>query len=101
MILDRDMLQRISQEIKTDFPGVEVYLFGSRAWGQPTPESDYDILVIADDSLFADKKLVTRLRSAARRALQEESLDLLAARRSSAAHPVGFLKQILEEGLRL
>lgn len=98
---DMDMPKRISQEIKADFPGVDVYLFGSRAWGHPTADSDYDILVIADDSLFEDKKLVTRLRCAARRALQMESLDLLAARRSSAERPRGFLEQIIKEGIRL
>ncbi|MFA5863689.1 MAG: nucleotidyltransferase domain-containing protein [Phycisphaerae bacterium] len=39
-------IYEISQRIVTEFHPQRVILFGSYAWGKPTPDSDVDLLVI-------------------------------------------------------
>ena len=43
-----DVLQAIKDLVHTYPPEVEAYLFGSRARGDNRPDSDWDILLIAD-----------------------------------------------------
>ena len=38
--------RRISQAIKPE----KIYLFGSHAWGSPTPDSDIDLFIIINES---------------------------------------------------
>ena len=38
--------RRISQAIKPE----KIYLFGSHAWGTPTPDSDIDLFIIVNES---------------------------------------------------
>ncbi len=46
-------IERLAQQIATRFDPERIYLFGSYAYGQPTPDSDVDLMVImvADDVL--------------------------------------------------
>jgi predicted nucleotidyltransferase len=53
--LNRDRILRevdaVVELLKSDRPDVkEIYLFGSFAWGVPTPKSDIDLLIVADES---------------------------------------------------
>lgn len=45
MLLD-EIRERLVQEFKPE----KVILFGSHAWGQPTPDSDIDLMVIVENS---------------------------------------------------
>jgi predicted nucleotidyltransferase len=44
-----DILFLIKSQVKTILPGAQVFLFGSRANGHPTEESDWDILILTQD----------------------------------------------------
>ncbi len=43
-----DLLREIVQRIVTAFDPQKVILFGSRAYGQPAPDSDVDLLVVTN-----------------------------------------------------
>ncbi len=40
------ILSQIKYSVQQVVPGAEVFLFGSRGYGNPTEESDWDILVL-------------------------------------------------------
>lgn len=46
----REILTEIVGRLVQEFDPEEIILFGSRAWGEPRPDSDYDILVVVSDS---------------------------------------------------
>jgi uncharacterized protein len=46
MIVSFEQIQALSQEIADKFQPEKIILFGSYAYGQPTQDSDVDILVI-------------------------------------------------------
>jgi predicted nucleotidyltransferase len=48
MISSRAILSSIKTQILSVVPDAEILLFGSRAYGAPTKESDWDILVLTD-----------------------------------------------------
>jgi predicted nucleotidyltransferase len=48
---DRDILQHTKEIIRRHEPDAEVLLYGSHARGEPTPESDYDVLVLTPHKL--------------------------------------------------
>lgn len=41
-------LEEIKRRLVQSFDPVEIYLFGSYAWGNPTEESDLDLLILVD-----------------------------------------------------
>lgn len=45
------LLAEATARIVARFRPWRVYLFGSRAWGRPSRESDYDLLVVIDDDV--------------------------------------------------
>jgi predicted nucleotidyltransferase len=44
-----EVLQEIVRRLVAEFDPEQIILFGSRAWGEPGPESDYDLFVILTD----------------------------------------------------
>ncbi|OKH18803.1 hypothetical protein NIES208_04740 [[Limnothrix rosea] IAM M-220] len=44
----KEFLQRITQEVESISPNAEVFLYGSRARGDATEESDWDLLILVD-----------------------------------------------------
>ena len=53
---DETILQEIKQAIQLLIPDAKISLFGSRASGNYTEESDWDILVVTDSKITGDKK---------------------------------------------
>ena len=53
--MDQQALKsRITRAIKSKDPGVEAYLFGSRARGDFRSNSDWDILILVDEPKVTD-----------------------------------------------
>ena len=47
---DPALLREIAAKLAAEFDPQEIVLFGSHAWGEPTEDSDLDLLVIVRDS---------------------------------------------------
>ncbi len=45
-----DVLPEIVRRLVAEFDPEEIILFGSRAWGEPRPDSDYDLFVVVAES---------------------------------------------------
>ncbi len=49
-MITEQQIAEVAQRIAQTFKPEQVILFGSYAWGQPTPDSDIDLLVVMEDS---------------------------------------------------
>ena len=70
----KDIIDRISKELKMIVPEAEVILYGSEARGDARPDSDIDILILLPE--FKDIKRYIAKRSEISGHLFELSLDL-------------------------
>jgi predicted nucleotidyltransferase len=62
--MSEDLMREITQRLVENFQPEQVILFGSHAWGSPTPDSDIDLMVIVSDSdLTAYQRAVLGHRS--------------------------------------
>lgn len=50
-MMHEDKITLIVQKLIEVYQPIRIYLFGSYAWGQPTIDSDLDLMVIVADSL--------------------------------------------------
>jgi uncharacterized protein len=48
-MVDRHLLEEVKKRLVATYCPVEIYIFGSYAWGCPDEESDLDILVVVED----------------------------------------------------
>jgi predicted nucleotidyltransferase len=48
-MLDAHMIEKIKDILIKTYNPVEIYIFGSYAWGNPDEESDLDLLVVIDE----------------------------------------------------
>lgn len=94
-----EVLQTLTRRIVETCHPERVILFGSRAWGSPHPESDYDVFVIA----ASDEPVMTRtarLRAAVHPRVV--SLDLLVQTPQEVTQRLAigdfFVRQIIEKG---
>jgi predicted nucleotidyltransferase len=55
-----DVLPEIVRRLVDEFDPEEILLFGSRAWGQPRTDSDYDLMVIVSDAREKPARRATR-----------------------------------------
>jgi len=82
------LIQRIADTIVKEYEPDAIVLFGSFAWGEPTRDSDLDLLVIKDDPQPYLKR--TMLVRKLLRDILEMGLDLMILR-------PGEIKQHLKE----
>lgn len=47
-MVTKELLEDVKQRLVKAFNPVEIYLFGSYAWGKPHQDSDIDLLVLLD-----------------------------------------------------
>lgn len=101
--LTRQTLDEISRRIAADLHPERIILFGSHAWGNPTEDSDVDLLVILSDSDETPHRRAVR----AHRALRGLSIpcDILVRTQAEIqrVNPVrsSLLFRALTEGRRL
>jgi uncharacterized protein len=62
--LSHALLQDMTRRLVAEFQPEQIVLFGSQAWGQPTADSDVDLLVIVSQS---EEKPIQRSQRAYRR----------------------------------
>jgi predicted nucleotidyltransferase len=48
-MISQDKIQEATKRLVDAYNPVAIYLFGSYAWGQPTEDSDLDLMVILSD----------------------------------------------------
>jgi predicted nucleotidyltransferase len=49
-VLDESLLQVATQRLVSEFQPVQIWLYGSHAWGNPHEDSDVDLLVVVPHS---------------------------------------------------
>jgi len=94
-----DLIEEAGRRLVAAAPGAEIILFGSRAQGEPRPDSDLDLIVIEPD--FARRgEEYGRLRKELRGL--GVAVDLVIYRRREAEEwggvPGSFLHRVLREG---
>ena len=99
-IISQKLLSEITNSLVSEFAPEQIYLFGSHAWGEPTQDSDLDLLVIVNQS---DQKPAQRMARAYYRLRDlPVSVDVLVKTRAEVEqyrHVYASLTaQILEQG---
>lgn len=72
MATNKEILKAIKMTVRHYFPEAEVMLFGSRASGAASSDSDYDILVVTLQTLTPKQKLP--FKSKIRKALLKKGI---------------------------
>lgn len=49
-MIKNDVIEEIKKRLVDVYNPLEIYLFGSYAWGEPTAESDLDLCIVVDKS---------------------------------------------------
>jgi predicted nucleotidyltransferase len=97
----RDVIQRIVEKLVSGYAPQRVILFGSYAYGDPTPDSDIDLLIIKETpERFIDRWVtVRRILSDPKRMVPLETL-VLTPQEVSRRLAIGdqFLAEIMEKG---
>jgi uncharacterized protein len=97
------VLDEITRRLVDSMRPERIMLFGSRAWGEPRPDSDYDLLVVVPDSDERPARRATRAHLAladlpvAKDILVETSAEFVDRCRARSS----LERRILEEGRRL
>ena len=55
-MINKTMIECVKNKLIETYKPLEIYLFGSYAWGSPNEESDLDLLVVVDDYRDADNR---------------------------------------------
>lgn len=49
-MISADTIQEVTDRLVKTYNPLQIYLFGSYAWGHPTEDSDLDLLIVIDKS---------------------------------------------------
>jgi len=94
----RAYIENLCQRIAGEFKSEKIILFGSHAYGQPTPDSDVDLLVV----MPFEGEPVNQAIKISRQLNLVLPLDLLVRTREQVAERVAmedyFIREILERG---
>jgi len=94
-----DFLHRITARIVENFQPERIILFGSRVWGDPSAQSDVDILVIMDVKGSPIRKEAEISRTARQKFVP---MDIIVRTPEQIQHrlKIGdpFIRRIIEEG---
>ena len=99
------ILEQIKKTAEQFLPCSEVILFGSRARKDAPPESDYDTLIVIENTLGPKEKF--QLRTKIRKALLEKGIrsDILIQSKEEIerkrALPGHFIRSILKDAIYL
>ena len=96
-------LSGICQVIDKAVDVEKIYLFGSYAYGMPTPESDYDLCVVIPDGGLRPAEAVKQIRRALY-PLQATPMDIIVYRASAFLQRQGYASlesKIAREGVVL
>ena len=58
-MISKDKIQEVVSRLVETYDPLEIYLFGSYAWGNPTEDSDLDLLIVVDHSNQKRRKRVS------------------------------------------
>ncbi|MBI1928544.1 nucleotidyltransferase domain-containing protein [Candidatus Poribacteria bacterium] len=99
---DTPLIQTIAQRVVQEYQPERIILFGSHAWGQPTPESDIDLFIVKETPLPPrDRRIMVQRLFFPR----HFSLDVLVYTPQELARSLSknnfFIRQILEKGVVL
>ena len=97
----KEIITRIVEKIRIQYQPQKIILFGSYAWGNPTQESDVDLLLVKETNEKQRKRYLT-----IRRILSEENgligMDILVYTPEELLKRIeigdSFLSQILSRG---
>jgi predicted nucleotidyltransferase len=60
-MIDRSSIQEYADAIAREFRPQRIILFGSHAYGQPTPDSDVDLMVLMPEKRWS-RRMATEIR---------------------------------------
>lgn len=100
----QNTLKKIASFIKQNFRAEKVILFGSHAYGNPTQDSDIDLLVVMDTNEKFTKEAV-KIRIAIDEMLPDKSIDIIVRTPDFITKRIKdndfFIKDIVTKGIPL
>ena len=105
MSTDKNTITLIKEVISSYLPGAELIMFGSRARGEESLSSDYDLLVIARDPLTDRQRL--HFQAQIRKALAKKLIltDIIVQSRDDIRKkqrlPGHIVRAAMNEGVRV
>ena len=101
---ERGVLPRCVAALVSDLPVEEVWVFGSRARGEATEDSDLDLLVVLTDGHGLTRPNLASFKSAAK-VRHRPPLDVIAINQRQwayeQAHPFGLYGEIALNGVKI
>jgi predicted nucleotidyltransferase len=105
MSSDKKTITLLKEVINSYLPGAEIIMFGSRARGEESPWSDYDLLVIARETLTDRQRL--NFQAQIRKSLAKKLIlaDIIVHSRDDIPKkqrlPGHIVRAALKEGVRV